>query len=280
MSTFTFIVIAVMVLAWVTKNHDSVIAPVASSGALSEEEKQQKEQEAIARATGAEPPAKPEEPETIDWEARYKELQAKTDREREALKTTLPEKETAEESPQQDTPTVENVIQDLTSKYQENEGKLTDEDYKKAQELGISKDMIENYIYGVTKRQEEQTNEVLGVLGLPDQESGLKAYNMLMKFAADNFSPSEIAALNDNINSGVTAKMKMAVSQIKQKFEATRGSVRETTVTPSGSFKNEGTQGFRSMDEMRQAQRDPRYKTDSAYRADVERRTAIYLSRK
>lgn len=91
----------------------------------------------------------------------------------------------------------------------------------------------------------------------------------MMEWASDNLSDSEIEAFNDIMEQGNQAAMQMAVRGLQARYTQTVGQPSrliqgETTGPTSGTF--------RSIAELTEAMKDPRYQKDPAYRRDVENR--------
>ena len=89
-------------------------------------------------------------------------------------------------------------------------------------------------------------------------------------WAAQTLSDEELEAF-DMAVSGTPQQAKLAVKGLIQAYEAENG--RPPSLAPS-AMPGSGSSAFRSSAEVVEAMRDPRYKKDPAYRAQVEQRLA------
>lgn len=119
------------------------------------------------------------------------------------------------------------------------------------------------YIEGQRALAAGVRNEVLATVG------GEQTYTDMVQWAATNMSKAEIDAFNSVVDGRDKGQVMLAVQGLKARYEAANGSnpklINGSTTGNSGAV-------FRSTAELTAAMRDPRYRTDSAYRADVEQR--------
>lgn len=92
----------------------------------------------------------------------------------------------------------------------------------------------------------------------------------MTEWATENFSKEEIEAYNKAVNSGDIAIATMAVKGLKGRFDAEVGFEPKRQV--KGSASKASSSSYRSVAELEKDMSDPRYKTDSAFRKDVERK--------
>lgn len=106
-----------------------------------------------------------------------------------------------------------------------------------------------------------------------DAAGGQENYQTMVIWAKDALPKEQIAAYNSQVNSGDRHAAMFAIEGLRAKYEASNGKLPQRRVTgnsrPSGN-----TNGFASSAEMTRAMKDPRYKTDQAYRDDVAARIA------
>lgn len=142
----------------------------------------------------------------------------------------------------------------MAAKYAKN-GSLEDADYAALEKAGISRAMVDAYIDGQQARADQLTTDIQGVVG------GKAQYDSLMQWAAKNLSQDEIVAFN-----GLTdvRSIKMAVQGINARMVAANGSDPKLLggKTPAADV-------YRSTAEMQSDMKDPRYKTDPAFREEV-----------
>ncbi|TBA25993.1 capsid assembly protein [Rhizobium ruizarguesonis] len=142
-------------------------------------------------------------------------------------------------------------------------GALSDDSYTKLAEKGLSRDIVDAYIEGQEAKAQLHRAEVLLAVG------GEATYNEIANWAAGNLTNEELQAYNDQVESGNLTAAKMAVQGLKARFEAENGSEPQLL---NGETGGNSAEVFRSTAELTAAMRDPRYKKDPAYRADVERK--------
>jgi uncharacterized membrane protein len=173
----------------------------------------------------------------------------------------------AEETPQ--TPEAETQVNDIEQKLgtfsQEffTNGKLSDESYGELSKMGFSKPIVDQFIAGqqaVMAREEQAVYDSVG---------GKDTYVEMIQWAGQSLSKEEIEAYNSALSSGNQAHMQFAVKGLQARFAANN---REPSLKTTGG--KALPSGFRSVTEVVAAMSDPKYKTDPAYRADVERKLA------
>ena len=160
---------------------------------------------------------------------------------------------------------------------------LTDDDLGSiADKLGTNKEVVEYTYLGMKAKQAEKTSAALEVVG------GMDAYQEMTKWAAGTYSAEEIKAFNEALDSGDDNRTHTALRTLKEKFTAVNGTPSSTveksnkkthksipasapTVAKAEDNTASGNneQSFRSMEEQRAAQQDPRYGKDVAYTKSV-----------
>lgn len=153
----------------------------------------------------------------------------------------------------------------LSAKYWE-QGDLDEADYKALEKAGIPKNIVQSFIKGQEALLDATRQSVFQTVG------GEDSYNNMTAWAADNLDAAEINAYNKAVNSGQMDVAMMAVKGLKARFDAENGYEPARTVTASGA--KTGAAVYRSIAEMEKDMGDPRYKTDPAFRKDVERKLA------
>ena len=152
----------------------------------------------------------------------------------------------------------------LTAEFSQN-GDISAESREALAKAGYGEDLIDNYLEGQRAIMQLNRMEVFNEAG------GEDAYVAMTTWAAAALSDAEINAYNEAVESGDKAKVKLAVAGLKAKFEASNGV--EPKLVNGGTGQISGDV-FRSTAELTAAMRDPRYKTDPAYRADVQSKLA------
>jgi hypothetical protein len=141
------------------------------------------------------------------------------------------------------------------------DGKLGDASYAALAAAGIDKAVVDQFIAGqmaVAKSAE---------VALMDSVGGEAAWNSMAAWANANLQASDHEAFNAAVNKGGdTAKLAMA--GLKAKYEAANG-VQPKLVSGAAAAGNTGVQPFASRAEVTEAMRNPKYRSDPAYRANV-----------
>ena len=162
-----------------------------------------------------------------------------------------------------DTKTEEPTANNEFSKFSEElaaKGELTEESFSELETMGYSKDMVDTYLAGLKSSQTADVDAVMDIVG------GDEGYNDLTGWAKDNMESKELELYNSMV-AGSTENAKMAVEWLMSKREASEGSEPNLVQgKPQGITRD----AFRSTAEVVAAMSDPRYKSDPAYRSDIE----------
>lgn len=169
---------------------------------------------------------------------------------------------TEQETPKTEAPDQGAKLQGFSDEFFKT-GKLSDNSYGELEQMGFPRALVDQFIAGqqaVIAREEQSVFESVG---------GQSAYEQMIQWAGSNLSAQEIEAYNKSIGSGDQAQMMFAVKGLQARYTA---QTREPSFI-SGGKASPGV--FRSVAEVVAAMSDPRYKTDAAYRSDVERKIAV-----
>ena len=150
------------------------------------------------------------------------------------------------------------------------EGGLTESAYKKLEDAGFPKSLVDTWIAGQQAMATDMYDSVFGSVG------GEENYNQMVEWAADNLPQSDIDAFNKAVDSGDINMINFAVNGLSARYRSEVGTEPrliqgETSGTSGGSFQ--------SAAELTAAMRDPRYQSDPAYRksvADKLRRSNVF----
>ena len=142
-------------------------------------------------------------------------------------------------------------------------GSLSEESYQNLEAKGFGKDIVDAFIRGQQALVTGQINEVYSAVG------GQESYQSMIQWAEDALSAEEISTFNDLINSGNHQQTLLAVRGLQSRYQSQNKSPKLLGGAPATA---NNTQAYRSTAELVTAMSDPRYKTDPAYRRDVERR--------
>lgn len=144
-------------------------------------------------------------------------------------------------------------------------GELSSETYATLEKAGIPKALVDQYIEGQKARADLETAEVFAEVG------GADAYSKMVAWAAKSMSQAEIDAFNASAAASPQQRM-LAVQGLKARFAAAEGA--DPKLLGGAGGDGAGDQPFESAAEVTRAMRDQKYKTDPAYRAQVQRRLA------
>ena len=143
-------------------------------------------------------------------------------------------------------------------------GGLSEESYSEiSDKFGIPREMTEAYIEGQRAVQQNLVNGIMDGVGGPDN------YAAMIQWGQNNFSEAEQQSFDDTIASGDMDKIKLSVSGVWARMQQDKGP-RGTLI--QGKAPSNSTNSYQSIAEVTAAMKDPRYKKDPAYRADVQRR--------
>ena len=140
------------------------------------------------------------------------------------------------------------------------EGNLSEKSYKDLETKGLDKTLVDSYIAGQQALADNHINSIQSVVG------GKESYTNIVKWASDNLNPNEVKAFNETMDSGSLDQAQLAISGIQAKYNQANN---EPSLL-AGQNANASTGAYRSVGEMLRDINDPKYATDSAFRADVE----------
>ena len=172
----------------------------------------------------------------------------------------------AEEKPEEQAP-AEEIPQVEFNKFAEEfsqKGELSTDSFSELEKMGYPKEMVETYIKGMQASEAADSDAVMQVAG------GADGYKELTDWARDNMEARELELYNQMVGTG-TDNAKMAVEWLMSKREVA-GGIEPNLI--SGRATGAPKQEYRSTAEVVRDMQDPRYKTDPAFRQDVESKLA------
>jgi hypothetical protein len=186
------------------------------------------------------------------------------------------EEQQEEEQPQQeetendnDKPEAGNYNEAVVEASQEffnNDGQLSDETYKKLEEVGLPRDLVDSYAAGQQALLQSEETQIKGVAG--------GDYDAMAEWANEHLPSEEIDAFDEAVTSGSVQQAKLAVQGLHARYQNATGSRPKTLV--QGAVSGSSTMPFKSMQELARAQSDPRYRSgDKAYHQEIDRRLAV-----
>lgn len=156
-------------------------------------------------------------------------------------------------------------LDDLSSKYWEN-GKLDDSDYEALEKAGYPKHIVDQFIKGQEAQASLIEQQVFNTVG------GEEDYKAMITWAGEELSPGEVKAFNKAVNSGDIDEVMAAVKGLNARYTASVGFEPTRQIKADGKGATAAT--YRSVAEMQRDMSDPRYRTDAAFRKDVEQKLA------
>ena len=161
----------------------------------------------------------------------------------------------------------------ISKHFQENEGSITETDYKQLEGAGLSRQTVDAYLQGraVEMGYTETTDSAdisdSTVAEIKNVAGGEESYQNMVNWASNNLDKNSINAFDEIINTGSADAIKLAVNGLKSQYEDATG--KEGTLLTGKAPKETPQQGFRSQAELVRAMSDKRYDNDPAYRQDV-----------
>lgn len=143
-------------------------------------------------------------------------------------------------------------------------GNVSDKSYKELEKQGLNKAVVDMYIKGVLAESERYSAEIYNVLG------GKEKFGEIASWAREALPEDELDTLNEMLASGNIKQAKLAAELLNTRF--TSADVAPKLISPSHTVPTQDGSVFRNQTEMANAMRDPRYKSDPAYRAMVEQK--------
>ena len=153
----------------------------------------------------------------------------------------------------------------LNAEYAEN-GKLSEKTYEGLASAGIPKREVDRYIAGRVTEVKAYDDAVYGAAG------GQEQFSAVVEWAKTGLSEAEKTAFNAAVTSGNVESAKLAVSGLLVKYQ---GAVGKAPHLLNGKGGAAGLVPFKSQSEVTKAMRDPRYRSDPAYRKVVAERLDI-----
>ncbi|AUV61498.1 head assembly [Klebsiella phage SH-Kp 152410] len=161
----------------------------------------------------------------------------------------------------------QDAVTRIQQEYQ-NEDSLSDESYKELAEAGYSKAFVDAYIRGQEALVNQYVDKVMDFVG------GRERFQQVYGHMQTN-NPEGAEALIKAFESRDVATMKTILNLAGQSRDKTFGKKAERTITKRATPAKpvaRKAEGFESQAEMIKAMSDPRYRTDSKYRREVEQK--------
>ena len=165
----------------------------------------------------------------------------------------------------EEAPNYNQAVVDASQEFFANDGQLSEETYKKLEEVGLPKDLVDSYAAGQQALMQSEEAQIQGVAN--------GQYDEMAEWANDNLPQEEIDAFDEAVVNGTVQQAKLAVQGLYARYQNATGSTPKLT---QGNVVGSATMPFKSMQELARAQSDPRYRSgDKAYHEEVDRRLAV-----
>lgn len=191
-----------------------------------------------------------------DMAKAYSELESKQSNGEEAETS-----ESTEETISEDAQTF--AVNDASAEFEE-KGQLSDNTYEKLAEVGLGKEMVDQYIAGQEALMELQSNAVFSEIG------GKAEYEAMAEWAGETLPEAELEAYNETVESGTVDQAKFAVKALYAQYKGGA-----TPAPLQGSTNGASIAPFNSRAQVTEAMRSKQYQQDPAFRQQVEQRLAI-----
>ena len=162
-------------------------------------------------------------------------------------------------------PATAEQLQQYSDNYAKN-GELSEEDYQGLANMGISRDVVDSYIQGQMAIQEAEVQKIYSEVG------GEKAYGDMMQWASETLSPEEVKVYDEAVQSGDEVKVMSAIRGLQARYSQKVGTQPKLV---KGNTSGKTTNAYESLDQMKRDMQNPLYRTDPAFRKQVEQKLAV-----
>lgn len=146
-------------------------------------------------------------------------------------------------------------------------GTISDAKREALDKLGIRGQYQDMHLQGMQAYQQQHVNTVFDLAG------GKDAFFGMQNWANTQLNDDEKVQFNEAINSGDSARAKLAIEGLKRLWETNGSPMEPVLIDGDPNSDRPDMAPFRSMHEMRAAMQDERYKSgDPAYHADFDSR--------
>ena len=123
--------------------------------------------------------------------------------------------------------------------------------------------VLDQFLAGQKATAETQAAKAVEVVG------GRQAYDTMAQWAAANFTPEQRAAYNSAVTSGDPNVRENALLALQARYDAANKAAPQLLKGTTQGTQPAGEPPFANMAQVTAAMRDPRYRSDPAYRASV-----------
>lgn len=134
--------------------------------------------------------------------------------------------------------------------------------YEKVSKVGVTKEMVDEFVQYRVAQADRIREEMLSPYG------GEEVVSSMIDWASKNWTEDQAKTFNEAVNSGNKGLADMALKTLKADFDKKNG-VKPALLKPTNSPAASNGGSYASMAELMADQRDPRYRTDPAFRERV-----------
>lgn len=141
-------------------------------------------------------------------------------------------------------------------------GEVPADTYEKAAKVGITKEMVDEFVGYRVRQADMLREEILQPFG------GTEAVGKMAEWAGTNWTKEKAESFNKLVNSGDRGSIELAVRGLQADYQKANGT-RPRLVSGTGGAAASASGVYRSIQELAADQRDPRYATDPAFQKAV-----------
>ncbi|WP_412058445.1 capsid assembly protein [Bartonella sp. DGB2] len=141
------------------------------------------------------------------------------------------------------------------------DGTIPQTELKKLEQIGITQDMVQEFVQYRYEKAREGFNGVIEDVG------GQETFTKMKDWAAKNWDETQLDAYNKAVNSGDKGQVAFAIKALKADYE--KLNKRAPKLLNVANQQTKGGMIFQSTEEIVAAKTDPRYKSDPAYRRKI-----------
>jgi hypothetical protein len=146
-------------------------------------------------------------------------------------------------------------------------GELSDDSFAQLEGMGLSRELVQAFMEGQQALQSAELGKIY------EQAGGQEAYSKALAWAAQTMSADEIRAYNDQVEAGDLAAAGVAVRGLMAMFYQSHGADdREASLLPTEPTGSGGNAPYESVAQVMVDMKNPAYKKDPAFRAQVAKR--------
>ena len=185
---------------------------------------------------------------------------------KEVEETEQPEEQQTDDDNKEEASNYNEAVVEASKEFFENDGKLSEDTYKKLEGIGLPRDLVDSYAAGQQALLQSEEAQIKGVAG--------DNYDAMAEWANEHLPQEEIDAFDEAVTSGTVSQAKLAVQGLYARYQNATGATQPKLV--QGAVSGSSTMPFKSMQELARAQSDPRYRSgDKAYHQEIDRRLAV-----